>query len=309
MTAKIKISVIIPTFNRSQYICDAIDSVLAQTYPAHEIIIADDGSTDNTAALLKKYGKRIKYLRQKNKGPSAARNLGIKKSTGEFIAFLDSDDLWDKNKLKEQIEFYKRINNFNLGMIDTFTKIIDFKGKTICVLNCTKRGPALEELFYHNVINQTSSVLIKSSVFQEIGLFNENLGGAEDRELWIRIASKFRIYTVEKYLVNQRKHNENISNDYEFMRANTEKLLKIISKRYEDKVKNLNKVIAFNYAYYLPYYFKSLKLREFRKLLYKCISLYPLVLFKNGKYTIYFILSFFNKNVIKLGYKMMRKKI
>src|SRR4030042_3198273 len=206
----LKVSAVIPTYNRGQKVCEAIDSVLSQTYPLYEIIVIDDGSTDNTPVLLRKYKKKIRYFCQKNKGPSAARNLGIKKSTGDFIAFLDSDDLWDKDKIKEQIDFYAKINDPDIGMIDTFSKIIDFEGKTLCKLNAVKQKNVVRELILRNIINQTSSVLVKRNVFRQVGVFNEKMGGVEDRELWIRIANRFNVYTVDKYLVTIRKHNRNI---------------------------------------------------------------------------------------------------
>ena len=101
-----KVSVIIPTYNRAHYICETIDSILAQTYRDYEIIVVDDGSADNTRKVLQKYDGKVRYFYQKNRGPSAARNFGISQSQGEYIAFLDDDDLWTENKLELQIDFF-----------------------------------------------------------------------------------------------------------------------------------------------------------------------------------------------------------
>ena len=98
-----KVSVIIPAYNCAHYICHAVDSVLAQTFPDFELVVVDDGSTDNTRELLKQYGSQIKYIYQQNKDMTAARNTGINHSSGEYIAFLDSDDIWLANKLERQI--------------------------------------------------------------------------------------------------------------------------------------------------------------------------------------------------------------
>ena len=97
------VSVVIPTYNCGKYICDAVKSVLSQTYKNIEIIIVDDGSTDNTKEALRSYvyNKQIRYIYQKNKGPAASRNLGVEKAEGDFIAFLDADDLWNEKKLKK----------------------------------------------------------------------------------------------------------------------------------------------------------------------------------------------------------------
>src|ERR1700716_602327 len=100
-----RVTALIPTYNSGKYICDAVDSVLAQTFPAHEIIVVDDGSTDCTREVLAKYKTKIKYIRQVNAGPPAARNTGIARATGEFVALLDSDDLWVPQKLKLQMNY------------------------------------------------------------------------------------------------------------------------------------------------------------------------------------------------------------
>ena len=98
------ISVIIPTFNRASLLKKAIESVLSQTYKDFELIVIDDGSSDETPSLISSYASSIKYIKQNNKGPAGARNVGIKNSSGEFVAFLDSDDWWDKEKLQIQID-------------------------------------------------------------------------------------------------------------------------------------------------------------------------------------------------------------
>ena len=103
------VSVVIPTYNRSNMVCEAIDSALSQSLQPHEIIVIDDGSIDDTALVLKKYGNRIRYNRQENKGVSAARNIGLSQATGEYIAFLDSDDLWDPRKLEIQVAVLKKL--------------------------------------------------------------------------------------------------------------------------------------------------------------------------------------------------------
>lgn len=104
-----RVSIIIPTYNRAHLICHSIDSILAQTYRDYEIIVIDDGSTDNTGEALKRYGSRIKYVRQENRGFGAARNRGLEEVTGEYIAFLDSDDLWKDYKLALQVELMERL--------------------------------------------------------------------------------------------------------------------------------------------------------------------------------------------------------
>ena len=110
-----KVSVAIPTYNRAHYICETIDSVLVQTYKDYEIIVVDDGSTDNTREILKRYGGKIKYFYQANQGQASAWNYAVSQSSGEYIAFLDDDDLWFPEKLERQVEVLDK--NPDLGFV------------------------------------------------------------------------------------------------------------------------------------------------------------------------------------------------
>ncbi len=119
------VTCIIPAFNREKYIAEAIDSVLDQTYGNIEIIVIDDGSTDNTSEIVKSFNSKVKYFYQPNSGASAARNSGILKAAGDFISFLDSDDLWEKNKISLQMECFK--NNPGIDICLCNTKIFQRK--------------------------------------------------------------------------------------------------------------------------------------------------------------------------------------
>ena len=102
-----EISVIITTYNYSRYLAEAVESVLKQSYPAHEVVVVDDGSTDSPGTILSAFGERVKYLRQENSGIAAARNLGLRQINGDVVAFLDADDIWTEDKLSLQIEALK----------------------------------------------------------------------------------------------------------------------------------------------------------------------------------------------------------
>lgn len=203
--SKCEVSVILPVYNRADTICTAIDSVLAQSYKSYEIILVDDGSEDNLKEILLRYGDKVTYIYQKNSGPSAARNNGIRNANGKFIAFLDSDDAWLPLKLEKQIEYFYRIES--LGLIGT--------GYFICDENlCEPANPrkvkmartAREEILIHNIW-PTPSVVVRRSCFDTVGMFNENMRFAEDWEMWIRIAQDFPIATLEEPLVYIRKHS------------------------------------------------------------------------------------------------------
>lgn len=197
-----EVSVIIPTFNRADLLAQAIDSVLSQSYTDFELIVVDDGSTDATQALLSQYRGRIRYLFQENRGVSAARNLGIKAARGLYICLLDSDDLWLRDKLKEQIRLMKGDPKIRVSYTD---EVWTRGGKRV---NQGKRhrkysGWILRKLLPLCLISP-SSVMIERGVFEEVGLFDESFPVCEDYDLWLRIGSRMSIYLIEKPLIVKR---------------------------------------------------------------------------------------------------------
>jgi glycosyltransferase involved in cell wall biosynthesis len=202
------ISVIIPTFNRKNFLKEAIYSVLKQKDVFFEVIVVDDGSNDGTKEFIKNYP--IKYFYQENKGPASARNLGIMNSNGKYIAFLDSDDLWVEDKLSNQINFFKE--NPDILIVHT-NEIWIRNGK---VLNQKKKhkkggGDQFERSLELCVISP-SSVLIKRELFDIVGTFDESFPACEDYEFWLRVTSKFKIGFVEKPLVVKRGgHRDQLS--------------------------------------------------------------------------------------------------
>ena len=178
------VSVIIPTYNRAQYICEAVDSVLAQTYRNIEVIVVDDGSTDNTEEILRQYDSKIKYVFQNNAGPSAARNNGIKQARGDLLAFLDSDDIWLPEKLERQVQLMKQSRN--TGLVSCGSYIINASGEitasSIIKKNHENKKLFLKELMVHNIISGGgSAALIKKKCFEKLGLFSEKLWIGEDK--------------------------------------------------------------------------------------------------------------------------------
>lgn len=224
MTENACISVIIPSFNAANYITHAIDSVLAQTYRHFEIIIIDDGSTDNTHELLTKYVRegKLSYFYQKNAGLSAARNAGIDKATGSYIALLDADDLWDSAKLYRQISLihssedigmvFTDFNTFNDGMLLTRGKnAVKFKDNSVITFN---------ELFSSHNFIYPSTVLIRKVVFDRCGLFDTALRAVEDYDMWLRIAQTFQVVGINQPLTHIRVHASNMSRDVQRMLTN-----------------------------------------------------------------------------------------
>lgn len=186
-----KISVVIPAYNAGKHIGEALQSVLEQEYPAKEIIIVDDGSTDKTKEIVKQYSvENITYLFQQNAGPSKARNSGILRSSGDFIAFLDADDVWYPNHLMDAVTFFSENANvfwfssaFNIEIYKkkVKTRVIKTQNSVLDFFNYT-----LRKSFLH-----TSAVVINREVFKNVGFFNENWTFGEDLNLWVRIALQY----------------------------------------------------------------------------------------------------------------------
>lgn len=198
------VSVIIPTYNRGYIIERAIASVQNQTYSEIEILIVDDGSTDNTQDLISKISdNRIRYIKNpKNCGVSHTRNLGIAASKGKYIAFQDSDDIWKPEKLQKQME---RITKEDYGMVYcSFERefqdgtVVYYPPKEIPIQE--KQGDIFQSLLRKNLIS-TQTMLIKKEVLNQVGYFNEGMSNLEDYELALRIAKHFKIGIVEEPLV------------------------------------------------------------------------------------------------------------
>lgn len=188
---KPKVSVIIPTYNRAHILGRAIQSVLDQTYQDFEIIVVDDGSTDNTEEVVKNFNdERIVYhLYGKNRGVAAARNIGIKLSKAEYIAFQDSDDVWYPDKLEKTMKNIKEIKNidfiFSCGKIIKDGEIVGYTGNHSWI-NKSPKKELIRKLFMGNFI-PTQGVVVKKDKIIQVGGFDESFPSASDHELWLRL--------------------------------------------------------------------------------------------------------------------------
>lgn len=206
------VSVVIPTHNRRDYVCHAIDSVLRQTYAYHEILVVDDGSTDGTGSLLRdRYalheGGPVQYFYQENRGESGARNEAIRRSRGEYIALLDSDDEWLPTKLQRQVAFLDRQSD--VGLVSCHALLIDAGGK---LLQTTPLRPEqVEEIVTIETLvldspMYCSSLLMRRSCLERVGLFDESIRYGEDWDLVLRFAAEYQIGFVQEPLVLLRQH-------------------------------------------------------------------------------------------------------
>jgi len=205
-----KITVILPTYNGASrengiYLKKAIESVLNQTYTNLELVIVNDGSTDETELICLEYDdERIKYVYQQNKGLSGARNRGIEESKGEYLTFLDDDDIFYPDKLLEQ---YNYLETHNANVVYCFADKIDTNDKKIADFNHKNSGDLLETLLYHNILNSPASVMLSRKAIAKTGLFKEYLKSCEDWDYWIRLSSKYLFYCLEKSLLGYRIHS------------------------------------------------------------------------------------------------------
>jgi glycosyltransferase involved in cell wall biosynthesis len=223
-----QISVIIPTCNRAGFVAGAIKSALAQSLRDLEIIVVDDGSTDNTAAVIESlHQPGLVYLRHDRRlGGAAARNTGILHSRGEYVAFLDDDDEWYPEKLARQMDVMLSSPR-EVGGVYTGYFIVDrnddqIRGQVVP----TERGDLYEALLAGNCIGGTSSMLLRRACFEEIGLFDERLPSFQDYDLWLRVARKFHFDYVREPMLKYFIHNEKIWTNSEALLQGLELMLR-----------------------------------------------------------------------------------
>ena len=231
-----KISVVIPTFNRLSVLTRALDSAINQTIKPHEIIVIDDGSSDQTRNWIRNKFPEINYFYQKNMGVSTARNTGIDMAKGDWIAFLDSDDEWDKAKLELQS---KAIHN-NKDIPLSHTNEISIKNG---VRINQKRG---HQKFGGQIFNRClkkciispSTVIIRKDIFNEIGLFDTSLPVCEDYDLWLRVTARYPVLLLEKELtIKYGGHSDQLSNiDSGIEKYHIISLEKLLLKNFIDPV-------------------------------------------------------------------------
>jgi glycosyltransferase involved in cell wall biosynthesis len=207
------ISVIIPVYNGENTIKETIVSVLNQTLTQIELIVINDGSTDSTLEIVSNItDSRLKIVSFPNAGLSASRNRGIKLASGEFISFIDADDLWTPDKLESQ--FNALIQNPNAGVAYSWTNWINESGKIIYGGGCHQfSGNVYTHLFLGDFIEGGSNVLIRRSALDEIGGFNETIQYSEDWEMWLRLATKYEFIVVPKPQILYRVLSQSMSSN------------------------------------------------------------------------------------------------
>jgi glycosyltransferase involved in cell wall biosynthesis len=304
MNERERISVVIPSFNAAHFLPAAIESIRQQTSQVDEIIIVDDGSTDDTEQVIHSIGSDIIYIRQANSGVSASRNKGISVATGHLIAFLDADDLWLPQKIERQARVFE--DNPRVGLVAADRAEINEQGNLLLASLFKKQGlyrffleleghpipNVLSRLLHVNFI-PTSSVMVRKSTLDKIGGFDTSIRYGEDLELWARIAIEFDIVCLPDVLIHYRRHDENATKATEKLLLDMVRVMKSIRGSGADILRkegiNANKVVAQSLWDLGYWYFTSANPRQafspllesfkespsLRTLIYSWLSLLP----------------------------------
>lgn len=207
----LKVSVIIPCYNAEDFIKEAIESVLSQSFQNFEILVVDNNSKDQSKAIIESFqDDRVKYLKQEIQGEAAARNKGIEEASGEYIAFLDADDLWKTNKLEEHIKIHDANPDYGLSYSNCDYMLKD-DGTLHTMIRLGFTGTVYYNLLAENFIITPSSVVVKKSVLDKVGNFNNTYINGTDYDMWLRIAKKHKIIFLEEPLSIYRQHDGQIT--------------------------------------------------------------------------------------------------
>jgi glycosyltransferase involved in cell wall biosynthesis len=220
MGKEVKVSVIIPTYNSIRFVTEAIDSVLAQTFQDFEILVVDDGSNDETRQVLKeKYGDSIRYLYKENGGVSSARNYGIERAEGKYIAFLDADDVWMPEKLEKQVELLE--SDSEIGLCYTGAIKVDENLELKDYIQAQRYEDACEGLLLNmNILVLSSSFVRKDIVLQTNG-FDSRFSTCADKEYWLRLSLLTKFAPIEEFLVKYRDVTNSMSSNPDLSKKDT----------------------------------------------------------------------------------------
>lgn len=241
-----KVSVVIPAYNAMSYLPETLDSVLEQTFTDFEVLIIDDGSSDAIQSWVAETvtDPRMKLISQTNQGLSAARNTGIANAQGQYIAFLDADDLWAPTKLEEQVRCLDE--NPTVGLVYNWIALIDADGKpTGRIMGGDIEGNVLTEILQRNIID-CPSVLVRQECFEKVGVFDPTLRSVEDWDMWIRIAMHYSFAVTKKPLVCYRQHAGNMSKNWRVME---QAFHQVIEKTFQSLAPELQHLKQNSYAY------------------------------------------------------------
>jgi glycosyltransferase involved in cell wall biosynthesis len=239
-----KVSVIIPADNAMNYLPATLKSVLQQTFIDFEVLIVGDGNTDHllewTDLLV---DPRVKLIFQKAQGIAAARNTGVAEAQGEYIAFLDTDDLWESTKLEKQVNYLE--DNPKIGLVHTNIVLVNWQVKSLDrITTFNAEDDALKQLLEQNAV-MTSSVMVRSSCLKTVGEFDINLRSSEDWDMWVRIAARYPCAVIKEPLVYYREDTKNTKKNWQIL----EQDLQLLERVFQSVSKELVSLKNRSYGY------------------------------------------------------------
>ncbi|NCJ07299.1 glycosyltransferase [Synechococcales cyanobacterium C] len=214
-----QVSIVIPAYNAMLFLPETLESVWQQTFQDYEVLVVNDGSTDDLEHWLEAQNNpRLYWINQPNQGQGVARNHGILQTSGEYIAFLDADDLWEPTKLAQQVDYLNQ--HKTVGLVYTWTALIDNEGQfTGRVIQSHVEGRVWRSFLTQNWIGCGSNPLIRRACFDEVGMFDLSPGirGSEDWDMWLRLCQRFQFGLIKAPLVKYRLSETSISRDCDRM--------------------------------------------------------------------------------------------
>ncbi|MBU3957270.1 glycosyltransferase, partial [Patescibacteria group bacterium] len=296
------VSIILPTRNRARLLKKSIESILKQTYLNFELVVIDDGSTDQTPEVVRSFkDKRIRYFRhKKSRGAAAARNMGIKKAKGKLIAFNDDDDIWDKKKLEKQVKAFAKASP-EVGVV--YTRVKKIKGKEIKYFpeevvgeKGKREGKIQKELFLENFVDLPTA-MIKRECFNKVGLFNEKISRYEDWELFLRMSKHFHFKYLSQTLVKSFILPTGLTSKKELALKDSE----IIFQKHKKEIKKDKEILAAWQFRLGDLYYHQGKMRKARNSLRQAFNNQP-----SFKYFRAIIKTFLGKGIseILIGWKI-----
>jgi glycosyltransferase involved in cell wall biosynthesis len=291
-----QVSVIIPTYNSAPYLVEAVDSVLAQTLRDFEVLVIDDGSTDETGSLMRRYGPPVRYIHQDNGGVSAARNRGIEESRGQYVAFLDADDTWLPDKLSKEVAALDQNRDYR-ACYSAFA-VADRNLLPIEVSRSKREGSALEDLLLRgNIIATPSTVMCERALFAEIGGFDPVLSECADWDMWVRLAALTEFLYLDEPLVTYRQHGANMSGNAPLLERDSLRVLEkgfarsnlAISIRAQRRA-----AFARNYMVLAGTYFHARRYKDFAR----CATLAVTMDFRQAAYLMGFPIRAINRKTL-----------
>lgn len=212
------VSVVIPAYNAAQWIEETLEGALAQTLPADQIVVVDDGSTDATPEIVGRYGERVVLVRQANAGVAAARNNGVRHTSSDLLAFLDADDVWLPRKLERQVERFEA--DPDLGLVYVGIEEVDAEGRVLRVIDDGREGWLGDDFLLARpvTVGGGSGSMVRRDLFEAVGGFDERLSTSADWDLYGRIGRRARIGFVPEVLLRYRVHDGGMHKNLDAMR-------------------------------------------------------------------------------------------